>query len=186
MSGPDTNIFLIGPMGSGKTTLGRRVARALDLEFHDCDQELEDQTSASINLIFDIEGEAGFRERETRVLGEIASRRGVLVATGGGVVTRKINRDILRRNGFVVWLRTSLAQQMKRLGRDKARPLLQTPDREDRLRDLARVRDPLYAELADLVFETRDRNIRLAAEELADTIRVRLNSSQDGQLNVNG
>jgi len=186
MQGSDSNVFLIGPMGSGKTTLGRRVADLLDLDFVDCDQELEQQTGASVNLIFDIEGEAGFRKRETRILRQLAGRRSVLLATGGGAVTREANREILRSNGLVVWLKTSIAQQLDRLGRDKARPLLQTPDREERLRQLASERDPLYAELADLVFETRNRNVRLVAEQLAQAIRDRRAGGAGEPLNVNG
>jgi shikimate kinase len=181
-----TNVFLIGPMGSGKTTLGRQVARMLGLEFVDCDRELEEQTGASVNLIFDIEGESGFRERETRLLGEVASRRAVLVATGGGAVTRRTNREILHRNGLVVWLRTSVAQQLARLGRDKTRPLIQTPDREERLRELARVRDPLYAELADLVFETRNRNVKQVARELAQAIEEQRRDGTGETRNGNG
>ena len=107
------NVYLIGPMGSGKTTIGQRVARQLGLEFLDCDQELEAQTGASVSLIFDVEGEEGFRERETRMLEKLTARRGVLVATGGGVVLRPENRDLLRRSGLVVYLRTSVAQQLR-------------------------------------------------------------------------
>jgi shikimate kinase len=168
----DSNIFLIGPMGSGKTTLGRRVAAELGLKFVDADQELERQTGVSVNLIFDIEGETGFRERETKMLREVTALDGVLVATGGGAILSEVNRDLLRENGFVVWLKTTVEQQLRRLGRDKARPLLQTRDREHRLRSLARVRDPLYAEVADLVFETSNRKAKLVAGELAATIRT--------------
>ncbi len=166
-----SNIFLVGPMGSGKTTLGRRAAEALGLEFLDCDQELEKQTGVSVSLIFDIEGEAGFRARETRMLREMTARQGVLVATGGGAVIRRTNREMLRRNGFVVWLRTSVEQQLARLARDKARPLLQTPEREERLYKLAGKRDPLYEELADLVFDSRNRNVKYAADRLVTAIR---------------
>lgn len=180
MSRKNQIIFLIGPMGSGKTTLGRRVADSLGLDFFDCDRELEKLTGASVNLIFDIEGEAGFRERETRILEEMASRESALISTGGGVVTRKVNRDILRRHGYIVWLKTPVAQQLHRLGRDRVRPLLQTPNREQRLRELARERDPLYSELADLVFETRNRNVRLVASELAQAIREQWIAVEDG------
>lgn len=164
------NVFLIGPMGSGKTTLGRRVADALGLEFVDCDQEIEELTGANISLIFDIEGEEGFRDRETQVLKKLSTGSGQLIATGGGVVTRQENRQILKQSGYVVWLRTSVRQQLKRLGRDKARPLLQTPDRADRLHKLARERDPLYAEVADLVFESRNKHVKSVATTLAEHI----------------
>lgn len=153
-------------MGSGKTTIGRILAREFDLAFHDCDQELERQTGASVNLIFDVEGEAGFRERETALLRTLVRQQGVLVATGGGAVTRKINRDLLRENGFIVWLKTSVDQQLARLSHDKSRPLLQTPDRRARLERLAAERNPLYQDLADLEFDSPDRHYKQAAREL--------------------
>ena len=157
-------------MGSGKTTLGQRVARLLGLEFFDCDRELEAQTGASVSLIFDVEGEAGFRERETRMIENLTARRGVLVATGGGAVLRRRNRELLKRSGLVVYLRTSVAQQLKRLSHDRTRPLLQTPDRRERLTRLAAERNPLYEELADIVFPSRNRNAAIAARALAELI----------------
>jgi shikimate kinase len=172
------NIYLVGPMGSGKTTLGRRVAERLGLEFVDCDQEIERRTGASVNLIFDIEGEAGFRERETEVLREIASRSGLLVATGGGAVTRPANRELLRSTGFIVWLRTSVDHQIDRLGRDQSRPLLQTPDRRQRLQRLAEQRNPLYQEVADLVFDSSNRNVKRVAEHLLQAITQHWQATQ--------
>lgn len=160
-------------MGSGKTTLGQRVARLLGLEFLDCDRELEAQTGASVSLIFDVEGEAGFRERETRMIENLATRDGVLVATGGGVVLRRRNRELLKHGGLVVYLRTSVAQQIKRLSHDRTRPLLQTPDRRERLTRLAAERNPLYEELADIVFPSRNRNAAISARALAELIRAR-------------
>ena len=182
MDKPLPNVYLIGPMGSGKTTIGQRVARKLGLEFLDCDQELEAQTGASVNLIFDVEGEAGFRARETRMLAKLAARSGVLVATGGGVVLRRRNRDVLRKSGLVVYLRTSVEQQLRRLGRDRTRPLLQTPDRRERLIRLAEERDPLYKELANIEFPSRDRSPEASARALADLIRAhcRSNDSKPG------
>ena len=167
------NVYLVGPMGSGKTTLGRKVAAALGLEFLDCDQEIEQRTGASVNLIFDVEGEDGFRERETDLLREISQRQGLLVATGGGVVMRPGNRQLLRDSGFVVWLRTPVAHQIDRLSRDKSRPLLQAPDREQRLHKLAEQRDPLYRELADLVFDSSHRHVGRVAERLSAEIQRR-------------
>jgi shikimate kinase len=165
------NVYLIGPMGSGKTTIGQRVARRLGLEFHDSDQELEAQTGASVSLIFDVEGEAGFRERETRMLEQLTRRRGVLVATGGGVVLRKRNRELLKRSGLVVYIRTSVAQQMRRLNRDRSRPLLQTGDRKAKLARLAEQRNPLYEELADIQYPSQNRGLDDTAKALADLIR---------------
>ena len=169
-TGPQTNIYLIGPMGSGKTTIGQRVAKLLGLEFLDCDHELESRTGASIALIFDVEGEAGFRDRETRMLEELTERRGMLLATGGGVVLRQRNRELLRRNGLVVYLSTSVPQQLKRLSRDRTRPLIQTDDRRERLNRLAAERNHLYEELADIDFPSKDRSPDISARALADLI----------------
>ncbi len=166
-----TRVFLVGPMGSGKTTLGRRAAGRLGLRFIDCDEEIEKRTGASVNLIFDIEGEAGFRQRETRLLEELGRREGVLIATGGGVVTVPRNRALLRERGFVVWLPTSVERQLKRLEMDRKRPLLQAPDRRARLEALANERDPLYEEVADLVFRSTHRGVARAAEDLAAAIQ---------------
>lgn len=166
-------------MGSGKTTVGLRLARLLELEFMDCDHELEAQTGASVSLIFDVEGEKGFRERETRMLKTMSERDGVLIATGGGVVLRPENRELLRRSGLVVYLKTSVAQQLKRLSRDHSRPLLQTDDREGRLRRLAAERDPLYEEVADIVYPSQNRSLDAAAQRLAAQIRERLEAPGD-------
>jgi len=173
------NVYLIGPMGSGKTTIGQRVAKRLGLEFFDCDHELEVQTGASVSLIFDVEGEAGFRERETRMLDQLTRRKGVLVATGGGVVLRKKNREMLRRSGLVVYLSTSVAQQLRRLNRDRTRPLLQTPDRKERLAQLAAQRNPLYEEVAAIVFPSQSRSLDTTAKTLCDLIRAH-RSRDDG------
>lgn len=166
-----SRVFLVGPMGSGKTTLGRRAAAHLGLEFIDCDEEIERRTGASVNLIFDIEGEAGFRKRESELLGELAQREKVLVATGGGVVTVAENRRVLREAGLVVWLPASVQQQLRRLEMDRKRPLLQAPDRKARLEALAKARDPLYGAVADVAFRARQRGVARAAEALAETIR---------------
>jgi len=166
------NVYLIGPMGSGKTTIGQRVAKRLGLDFFDCDHELEVQTGASVSLIFDVEGEEGFRERETRMLEQLTRRRGVLVATGGGVVLKKRNRDLLQRNGLVVYLSTTVTQQLRRLSRDRSRPLLQTGDRKAKLARLAAQRNPLYEELADIEFPSQNRGVDTTAQALAELIRA--------------
>ena len=160
------NIFLIGPMGSGKTTIGRQLAKLLKLDFYDCDHELERQTGASVSLIFDVEGEAGFRTRESRLLEQLTAKTGVLISTGGGVICKEENRSLLRTRGLVVYLKTSIENQLRRLSQDKSRPLLQTEDRVQRLLDLARVRNPLYDSTADLVFSTREQSVHGAAKEL--------------------
>jgi shikimate kinase len=171
------NVYLVGPMGSGKTSIGQRLAQELGLEFCDCDHELEEHTGASINLIFDVEGEEGFRMRETAMLRELTGRKGLVLATGGGAVLRPENRDLLRRSGLVVYLKTSVQQQLSRLRRDRSRPLLQTDDRERKLRDLAEHRDPLYESVADLVFPARNRGLDAAARELAASIREHLSEN---------
>lgn len=177
---PRGNVYLIGPMGSGKTTVGQRVAQLLGLEFLDCDHELESRTGASVALIFDVEGEAGFRERETRVLEELTARRGVLLATGGGVVLSPRNRELLRHSGLVVYLSTSVGQQVKRLRRDRSRPLIQTSDRRERLKRLAEERNPLYEELADIDFPSRERSQDISAQKLAELISEHLNREDPG------
>ncbi len=171
MSKSIQNVFLIGPMGSGKTTIGKHLAKLLKLGFYDCDHELERQTGASINLIFDVEGEAGFRKRESRLLEQLTARKAVLISTGGGVICQEENRSLLRTRGFVVYLKTSIENQLKRLSQDKSRPMLQAEDRVQRLLDLARVRNPLYDATADMVFNTRDQSVHSTAKQLYSAIR---------------
>ena len=141
-------------MGSGKTTVGRFLARRLGLEFLDLDQEIERRCGVDVSVIFDIEGESGFRARETAILDELTRRDGVLLATGGGTILNPDNRGLLAERGLVVWLKTSVDQQLRRLERDQRRPLLQAPDREERLQRLAETRDPLYQECAELVIRS--------------------------------
>jgi shikimate kinase len=174
MLDPGQNIFLIGPMGSGKTTIGRHLAKKFGLEFYDCDHELEKLTGASVNLIFDLEGEAGFRSRESRLLEQLTAKNGVLIATGGGTVCNEENRRLLRSRGLVVYLKTNINNQLKRLSKDKSRPLLQADDRKQRLTDLATVRNPFYDATADLVFSTRDSSVFATAKALSSAIVERL------------
>jgi shikimate kinase len=164
------NIYLVGPMGSGKTTIGSRLAPKLDREFHDCDQEIEARCGAKINLIFEIEGEVGFRTRETRMLEELCAREGVLVATGGGAVLSATNRELLKNSGVVVYLRTTVRQQMERLRRDRSRPLLQDMNKERTLSEMAEIRNPLYESMADLVFPVKNRNIDSTITQIYEVI----------------
>ena len=164
------NVFLIGPMGSGKTTIGKHLAEMLQLDFYDCDHELESLTGASVNLIFDLEGETGFRLRENRLLKQLTAKNGVLISTGGGTVCNEENRRLLRSRGFVVYLKTSIEKQLRRLRQDKSRPLLQAEDKAQRLRDLARVRNPLYDATADLVFSTSSSSVYASAKTLYSAI----------------
>jgi shikimate kinase len=137
-------------MGAGKTTVGRHVAEILALPFHDLDHEIESHTGAAVSLVFDLEGEAGFRKRESAVLAELAAANGVVLSTGGGAVLAEANRRVLRERGFVIWLDATIDAQLARLERDRQRPLLKAPDRRARLEHLAGERDPFYAEVADL------------------------------------
>ena len=147
---PAPNLIFIGPMGAGKTTVGRHVAELLGMPFHDLDHEIEAHTGAAISLVFDLEGEAGFRKRESATLAEIAAGAGLVLSTGGGAVLSEANRRVLRERGFVIWLDATIDAQLARLARDRQRPLLHAPDRRARLEQLAAERNPLYAEIADL------------------------------------
>ena len=144
------NIFLVGPMGVGKTTIGRSLARQLGLKFYDSDQVIEHHAGADISWIFDVEGEPGFRERETQVLDELTDLDNVLIATGGGAVLRPVNRELLHSRGIVVFLDTSLELLVKRTEKDKKRPMLQNADREAVLRRIKTDRQPIYEEVAHL------------------------------------
>jgi shikimate kinase len=151
---PD-NIVLVGPMGAGKTTVGKQMAQQLGKTFVDVDQELENRTGVSINLIFEIEKEAGFRARETAMLAELLERKNCVIATGGGIIMMPDNRQILNQtNSLVVYLKTEVKHQLKRLKRDKQRPLLQGGGRREKLLNLARERNPLYEEVSDVAFSS--------------------------------
>jgi len=166
MASVSGNVFLVGPMGSGKSTIGRQLARALGLEFVDCDQAIEEQTGASVALIFDIEGEAGFRSRERAMIEQLSAREGIVLATGGGAVLDPANRAWLRARGQVVYLACSVAQQFERTRHSRHRPLLQAPDPEARLAALLELRDPLYREVAHLVVNTDHRSVAAVVKEL--------------------
>jgi len=165
-----TNLILIGPMGAGKSTIGRKLAELYGLEFFDLDHEIERRTGATVALIFELEGEAGFRKRETAVLSELAGTRGRVIATGGGSVLEPENRKVIRANGYVIYLKVTIEQQLARLARDRKRPLLDAPDRRARLESLAAERDPLYAELADIEFAADEVSVAVAAKRLAGVI----------------
>jgi len=161
------NIFLVGPMGSGKTAVGRRLAERLGLEFVDSDTEIESRTGVDIPYIFDREGEPGFRARECEVLDALTNRHGVLVATGGGAILDAGTRERLRRRGCVVYLRTSVGQQLARTRRGDQRPLLRTEDPRGTLERLMQQRAPLYEETADLTVDTDGRRVAAVVEEIA-------------------
>lgn len=160
------NIFLVGPMGAGKTTVGRRLAELRHLDFVDSDQEIERRTGVDIAYIFEKESEAGFRKREAAVIADLVRREHLVLATGGGAILDPDSRQLLAARGFVVYLRADLPQQLRRTARTSHRPLLQTGDPEETLRRLFEIRDPLYREVADLVVETRGRPAKTVAAEI--------------------
>jgi shikimate kinase len=164
---PSPNLFLIGPMGAGKSSIGRRLAGHFGMPCIDLDAAIEERTGASVATIFEIEGEDGFRRRESELLAELAARDGIVLATGGGAVLVPANRTLLHERGFVLWLQTSVEQQLHRLARDRQRPLLDTPDRRERLEQLARVRDPVYRALADVAVGGADESCQHAATRIA-------------------
>jgi shikimate kinase len=168
------NIFLIGPMGSGKTAVGRHLARLLDYPFLDSDHEIETRTGADIPLIFEREGEAGFRHREREVIAELSARQPIVLATGGGAVLDAATRSELKTRGWVVYLETSVSQQAERAGRTRHRPLLHGADPAQRLGELLHVREPLYREIADLTVSTDQRRVPTVAEFIAQKYRESL------------
>ena len=159
-------VFLVGPMGAGKTTIGKYLAQHLKLRFVDTDTEIEARTGADIPWIFDVEGEEGFRVREQQVVEEMTLWDGVVLATGGGVILRPENRRALAGRGYVVYLYATVDEQVRRTRRDRRRPLLQNGDPEQILRDLMTERDPLYREIADHIIETDTCSPRTVAQRL--------------------
>jgi shikimate kinase len=164
------NIFLIGPMGAGKSAVGRQLARMLHLDFLDSDDEIESRTGVDIAFIFEKEGEAGFRRREARVIDELSQLDGIVLATGGGAVIDPDSRSRLGARGYVVYLCTSVEQQLKRTSRGRERPLLENADPAVVLDRLMTERDPLYREIADLVVNTDGRRVQTVAREIHDAL----------------
>lgn len=167
------NVYLIGPMGSGKTAVGRQLAKLLRLTFHDSDAEVERRTGVDIPYIFEREGEAGFREREREVIDALTQLDGVVVATGGGAILHPDNRAHLASRGHVVYLKTSVEQQLERTKHGRQRPLLYTEDPARRLRELMEQRAPLYESIAVITVETDGRHVRAVAEEIAQRLSGR-------------
>lgn len=151
------NIFLVGPMGAGKSTVGRQLAEALSFEFKDSDQEIQRRTGVDIPTIFEFEGEEGFRQRERQVIDDLSRETGIVMATGGGAVLLPDNRQDLASRGVVIYLHCSPEQQHSRTSRDRNRPLLMTENPLQRLRELMAERDPLYRQVADFVVSTERR-----------------------------
>jgi shikimate kinase len=165
------NIFLIGPMGAGKSTIGRQLAKQLRLEFHDSDHEIEARTGVDIPLIFELEGEAGFRRRESAIIDELTRLEGIVLATGGGAILDPVNRDHLRSRGQVLYLHASVDQQLARTRHDRNRPLLQTDDPRQRLEELMAVREPLYRETANRVINTDTKRVRDVVREIIGLLK---------------
>ncbi|MDG1905836.1 MAG: shikimate kinase AroK [Arenicella sp.] len=160
------NIILIGPMGSGKTTVGRQLAKRTRMEFVDSDHMIEDRCGVSISTIFDIEGEDGFRKRETKMLTELCQMNGIVLATGGGAITTEGNRILLRKSGYVVYLKTSINTQIARTQKNQNRPLLENVDPEVKLQELMDERGNLYEQEADLIVTSGERIVSKVVEEI--------------------
>ena len=164
------NVFLIGLMGSGKTTVGRALARKLDKRFVDSDHEIEARTGASVSLIFEIEGEASFRQREAEVIADLTALDNIVLATGGGAILSERNRALLAARGTVVYLRATVSSILQRTSHDKSRPLLQTADPRRRVEQLMREREPLYSALADIVIDTGRPNVQFLVQSILSHI----------------
>lgn len=168
------NVFLVGLMGAGKSSVGRVLAKRLDKAFVDCDHEIERRTGVSISVIFDIEGEAGFRSREAALIDELTARDGLVLATGGGVVLDARNRALLAARGCVVYLRAAADELWRRTRHDRHRPLLRTPDPRARLAELLATRDPLYHEVAHVVVDTGSQNLQTLADRIVERLLERV------------
>lgn len=166
----EKNIYLVGPMGVGKSTIGRLLATELSLTFHDSDRVIEERTGADIPWIFDMEGESGFRDRETAVLADLATGKQLVIATGGGIITRPENIAIMKASGHICYLTASVDQLVERTARDKKRPLLQVENPRQRIVELLVQRDPLYTSAADFIINTDRRSPRSVAMEIASLV----------------
>jgi shikimate kinase len=173
MDDSPNSIFLIGMMGAGKSTIGRMLARELGYEFIDCDREIESRSGVTISTIFELEGEAAFRQRESAMLDELTRRQGVVLATGGGAVLSEDNRAHLRERGLVIYLQASADELARRTSNDRARPLLQTDNRRLRIEELLAQREPLYAATAHLTFHSAAANPRRLVKKIMDAPALR-------------
>lgn len=165
-------IFLIGPMGAGKSSVGKYLASQLQLHFYDTDEEIEKRTGVDIGWIFDVEGEIGFRRRETAVIEELTQLSNIVLATGGGSVIEEENQELLRSRGIIIYLEVSLAHQETRTLNDSRRPLLRVSDRPKMLEKLQAEREPIYAKLADLKVPTDKRTVRAVTEDIINFLKV--------------
>jgi shikimate kinase len=178
--GKKDSIFLVGLMGAGKTTVGKLLAKQLNKTFIDADHEIESRTGVKIPVIFEIEGESGFRKREEAAIAELVNRPNIVLGTGGGAVLSERNRELLRTHGTVVYLRGSPEQLYERTRHDRNRPLLQTEDPLAKLRELYAQRDPLYREVADLVVDTGRQSVSGFARQLKDKLELLMLAKGNG------
>jgi len=163
-------------MGVGKTTIGKSLAKTLGLEFLDSDKEIETRTGVSIMTIFDIEGDIGFRKRETQIISELVNRRGIVLATGGGSILQVENRRMLRNSGLVIYLYATVEMQLERTKNNDTRPLLRNKNRKNVLEKLMSERESLYRQEADIIYMTGNQAPHLAAEEIATEVRQKWQS----------
>ena len=164
------NIILIGPMGAGKSTIGRHLSSRLALNFLDTDHVIEERTGADIPWIFDVEGEDGFRTRESAVLAELLDAKDAVIATGGGIVVKESNRQLLSSASNVIYLTASIDQLVNRTYKDKKRPLLQVDDPKTKIIELFEARDPLYREVADHILVTDGYSVKSAVQKIVDLV----------------
>jgi len=169
---PQGNVILVGPMGAGKTTIGRHLATLLHKRFVDVDHEIEKRTGVTIPVIFEIEGEAGFRRRECAAIEELTQSRDMVLATGGGAVLQEENRKLLKERGTVVYLQADIETLVERTRRDRNRPLLQTEDPRGKIEELLRQREPIYREVADVVVDTGQRAPTSVARDIATRLKA--------------
>ena len=176
MLAKNSNIFLIGPMGSGKTSVGKIVAKTLAKEFHDTDQEIEANTGVDISYVFDVEGETGFRKREEKLVEVITQKKNIVLATGGGAIESENNRRCLANNGFVIYLETSLEDQVLRAKPSRQRPLLQDVEPKKKLQELMHKRKSLYESIADTIVKTEGHKPRSLAQQVIENFDAHRNS----------
>ena len=172
----ENNIFLVGLMGSGKTTIGKIIAKKLNYKFIDSDALIEEKTGVKVPLIFEYEGEAGFRKRETRILSEIIKMNSIVLATGGGIILSKTNRKLLSKSSVVIYLNATIKELVKRLANDKNRPLIQNVDKEKKLKELIEQRGKLYESIADYIIQTKEKRASDIANEIILNLRTNENN----------
>ena len=167
------NIILVGPMGSGKTTVGRKLSESLKKDFYDSDHEIINRTGVSIDHIFEIEGESGFRERETEILKNLCSMQNIIIATGGGVVLSLENRDLMKVSAMVIYLSSSIEQILRRTSKSKTRPLLErSKDRRKTISDIIEAREGFYQDVASVTINTNGKKLTEVIEEIVNNIET--------------